>query len=169
MKHFKHYLLGQKFIVRTDHAPLIWLRNFKEPKGLIARWISVIETSDYTIQYRPGRQHLNADSLSRKPNRKCPNPACFECYPYNSSLSMDNDEGADNNGSVTMTDLLQESMCSSQPPVTPSSPAPGQDDGTGIPWVQMVTASHLSAQFFLEQMTPGITYQTGFQLGALLN
>lgn len=34
MKHFKHYLLGQKFIVRTDHAPLIWLRNCKEPEGL---------------------------------------------------------------------------------------------------------------------------------------
>ena len=29
MTHFKHYLLGQKFIIRTDHAPLIWLRNFK--------------------------------------------------------------------------------------------------------------------------------------------
>lgn len=134
MKHFKHYLLGQKFIVRTDHAPLIWLRNFKEPEGLIARWISVIETFDYTIQYRPGRQHLNADTLSRKPNRKCPNPSCSECYPYNSSLSMDNDERADNNGSVTMTDLLQERMCSSQPTVTLSSPAPGQDDRTGIPW-----------------------------------
>ena len=52
------------------------------------------------------RQHLNADTLSRKPNRKYPNPSCSECYPYNSSLSMDYDEGADNNGSVTMTDLL---------------------------------------------------------------
>ena len=47
MRHFKHYLLGRKFIVRTDHAPLVWLRNFKEPEGLIARWISVIETFDY--------------------------------------------------------------------------------------------------------------------------
>ena len=35
MKHFKHFLLGQKFLIRTDHAPLIWLRNFKEPEGLI--------------------------------------------------------------------------------------------------------------------------------------
>ena len=57
MRHFKHYLLGRKFIIRTDHAPLIWLRNFKEPEGLIARWISVIETFDYEIQYRPGRKH----------------------------------------------------------------------------------------------------------------
>ena len=36
MKHFKHYLLGQEFLIRTDHAPLVWLRNFKEPEGLIA-------------------------------------------------------------------------------------------------------------------------------------
>ena len=42
MKHFKHYLLGQEFLIRTDHAPLVWLRNFKEPEGLIARCLSII-------------------------------------------------------------------------------------------------------------------------------
>lgn len=70
MKHFKHYLFGQKFIIRTDHAPLIWLRNFKEPEGLIARWISIIETFNYEIHFRPGRRHQNADCLSRKPKKK---------------------------------------------------------------------------------------------------
>ncbi|MBV2113416.1 MAG: hypothetical protein KUF82_20885, partial [Candidatus Thiodiazotropha sp. (ex Ctena orbiculata)] len=134
MKHFKHYLLGQKFIIRTDHAPLIWLRNFKEPEGLIARWISVIETFDYTIQYRPGRQHQNADCLSRTPKRKCPNSLCSDCYPYSPNLGMDNHGGADDRVSVPMTDSIQESMCSSQSPVTPSSPAPGQNDRRGIPW-----------------------------------
>ena len=127
MKHFKHYLLGQKFIIRTDHAPLIWLRNFKEPEGLIARWISIIETNDYTIQYRPDRHHQNADSSSRKPKRKCPNTACVDCYPTVDQTNMDKDERADNRQSVTLTDEMQDNF-SYQSPVTLSSPAPGPDD-----------------------------------------
>ena len=37
-KHFRHYLLGRKFLVRTDHASLKWLQNFKDPEGQCARW-----------------------------------------------------------------------------------------------------------------------------------
>ena len=127
MKHFKHYLLGQKFIIRTDRAPLIWLRNFKEPEGLIARWISIIETFDYEIHYRPGRHHQNADSLSRKPKRKCPNSSCSDCYPCTLKVSSDKDEGADNRQSVAKTDVIQDNI-SYQSPVTLSSPAPGPED-----------------------------------------
>ena len=29
IKHFRHYLLGNKFKVRTDHNSLIWLMRFK--------------------------------------------------------------------------------------------------------------------------------------------
>ena len=78
MKRVKHYFLGQNFIIRTDHAPLTWLRNFREPEGIIARWLSVIETIDNQIQYRPGRHHQNAGTLSRKPNGKCPNVKCTD-------------------------------------------------------------------------------------------
>ena len=81
LKHCKYYLLGRPFIIRTDHAPLVWLRNFKEPEGLYARWISIIETFDYELQYRPGSLHRNADAISRKPARKCPNTTCSDCAP----------------------------------------------------------------------------------------
>ena len=47
---------GRKFIIKTDYAPLVWLRDFKEPKELIARWISIIETFDYGLRYIPGRE-----------------------------------------------------------------------------------------------------------------
>ena len=39
LKHFRFYVLGRRFLVRTDHSALQWLRNFKEPVGQMARWI----------------------------------------------------------------------------------------------------------------------------------
>ena len=33
------YLTCHKFILRTDHGSLTWLRNFKEPEGQLARWL----------------------------------------------------------------------------------------------------------------------------------
>ena len=33
LKHFRQYLIGHHFIIRTDHRALTWLRNFKTPEG----------------------------------------------------------------------------------------------------------------------------------------
>ena len=37
MDHFRYYLLGRKFRLRTDHQSLVWLMSFKEPQGQVAR------------------------------------------------------------------------------------------------------------------------------------
>ena len=63
--HFRHYLLGAKFLLRTDHKSLVWLSSFKSPDGIVARWIEQLSAFDYNVQHRPGHQHANADSLSR--------------------------------------------------------------------------------------------------------
>ncbi|GFX74346.1 retrovirus-related Pol polyprotein from transposon 412 [Trichonephila clavipes] len=39
IEHFHHYLYGQKFLLRTDHASLTWLMNFRNTEGQVARWI----------------------------------------------------------------------------------------------------------------------------------
>ena len=39
IEHFHYYLYGRHFLVRTDHASLQWLLNFRLPEGQIARWI----------------------------------------------------------------------------------------------------------------------------------
>lgn len=65
VKYFRHYLFGRKFTLRTDHASLQWLRNFKSPEGQVARWLEVLECFDFEFQHRPGIQHGNADALSR--------------------------------------------------------------------------------------------------------
>ena len=79
VRHFRCYLLGKKFIIRTDNAALVWLRRLKKPVGQEARWMEELENYDYTIEHRAGRSHCNADAMSRRPpcdhtnhQRKCP-------------------------------------------------------------------------------------------------
>lgn len=60
VKRFNQYLLGRKFLLRTDHRSLVWLHKFKEPDGQIARWIQ--QLGPYN---RPGKRQGNADALSR--------------------------------------------------------------------------------------------------------
>jgi len=68
-RQFRHYLLGRRFIIRTDHHSLIWLMQFRNPEGQIARWLEELSQYDFNIQHRPGKDHANADGLSRVPDR----------------------------------------------------------------------------------------------------
>ncbi|XP_077869142.1 uncharacterized protein LOC144360123 [Saccoglossus kowalevskii] len=67
-RQFRHYLLGNHFIVRTDHSSLTCLLRFKEPQGQLARWLEELSQYDMTVEHRPGKKHLNTDALSRIPN-----------------------------------------------------------------------------------------------------
>lgn len=71
VKYFRHYLYGQTFLVRTDHGALTWLFKFKHPQGQVARWLEILGSYNFTIEHRPGRQHQNADALSRIPCKQC--------------------------------------------------------------------------------------------------
>ncbi len=71
VKYFRHYLYGKQFTVRTDHASLRWLMNFRNPEGQVARWIEILSGYDIKIEHRAGRTHQNADGLSRIPCRQC--------------------------------------------------------------------------------------------------
>jgi hypothetical protein len=68
VKHFRHYLYGRKFRLRTDHGSLRWLHNFKQPTGQVARWIEFLSSYEYDIVFRPGNKHKNADAMSRYPS-----------------------------------------------------------------------------------------------------
>ena len=74
-RQYRHYLLGKRFIVRTDHSSLLWLLNFKHPQGQLARWLEELSQYDMQVQHRPGKLHSNADALSRIPELT---PACEE-------------------------------------------------------------------------------------------
>ncbi|GFW77832.1 hypothetical protein TNCV_3404071 [Trichonephila clavipes] len=43
VEHFHPYLYGRRFLLRTDHALLTWLLNFKNSEVQIARWIQRLQ------------------------------------------------------------------------------------------------------------------------------
>ncbi|XP_043916150.1 LOW QUALITY PROTEIN: uncharacterized protein K02A2.6-like [Protopterus annectens] len=72
IKRFHKYLYGRKFIVCTDHKPLLSL--FNEMKAVpqmvsprIQRWAVTLRAYEYEIVYKPGKHHSNVDVLSRLP------------------------------------------------------------------------------------------------------
>ena len=72
IKQFKHYLLGKKFHVRTDHRALLWLLNWSKPNtSQYCSWKGELEGYDFSVEHRPGTLHKNADALSRRPCGQC--------------------------------------------------------------------------------------------------
>ena len=76
VKHFRPYLYGQQFKLRTDHASLQWLCQRRDPPGQVARWMETLNEFKYKFEHRAGSRHGNADGLSR---RKC--GECKHCVP----------------------------------------------------------------------------------------
>ena len=67
-RQFRHYLLGQEFLVRTDHSSLAWLFRFRDIQGQLGRWLEELSQYHMIIQHRSGDKHSNADGLSRIPH-----------------------------------------------------------------------------------------------------
>ena len=47
IKHFHHYLYGNRFTVRSDHGSLRWLLNFKILDGQLARMLTFLSAYDF--------------------------------------------------------------------------------------------------------------------------
>ena len=65
LKQFRHYLLGSRFTIKTDHKCLASIATLKDPTGRIARWLTVLADYDMKIQYIAGKDNCMADGLSR--------------------------------------------------------------------------------------------------------
>lgn len=61
---FRDYLLGNKFVVLTDNNPLKYLSTAKLG-AYEQKWAAQLADFDFEIKYRPGKENVNADALSR--------------------------------------------------------------------------------------------------------
>ena len=64
---FHTYVYGAKFVVESDHKPLeaIKLKNLSQAPPRLQRMLLRVQQYDMQIKYRPGRELLLADALSR--------------------------------------------------------------------------------------------------------
>jgi len=72
LKKFYHYLFGRRFIVVTDHKPLLTLFGPEKATpslaaNRLARWALFLNQFSYQIVYRKTSEHQTADLLSRLP------------------------------------------------------------------------------------------------------
>ncbi|GBG79127.1 hypothetical protein CBR_g28842 [Chara braunii] len=64
--HWRHYLLGRFFYLRTDHQTLKWIKTQPVLSDALKRWIEVIDQYDFKLDYVKGEYNKVADVLSRK-------------------------------------------------------------------------------------------------------
>ena len=72
VKHFHYWLAGRRFVIRTDHRPLLGLLGENKPLPIMAsprvmRWALLLSAYQYELCYVPGAQQGNCDALSRLP------------------------------------------------------------------------------------------------------
>lgn len=65
------------FVDISTKTSLQWLLNFKDSQGQLARWMEELGHYNMIIKHRKGKDHVNADALSRLPDQledyRCPN------------------------------------------------------------------------------------------------
>lgn len=96
-RYFRPYLFGRKFTLYTDHKPLTYALNMKTSNDRLIRMKLRLEQFDYEIQYRPGKQNVVADGLSRLHHEININPAINANEQESLSSSSDEDKSDDNN------------------------------------------------------------------------
>src|SRR6187551_1985898 len=66
LKIWRHYLIGNKCDIYTDHKSLKYFFTQSELNMRQRRWLELIKDYDLNIQYHPGKANVVADALSRK-------------------------------------------------------------------------------------------------------
>jgi len=68
----RHYLVGEHFVIETDHKPLEWLQSKQSSHAhsqKLERWALQLCGFNFSIVYQQGSQNQHADALSRRPSR----------------------------------------------------------------------------------------------------
>ena len=63
--YFRPYLYRPKFTLVTDHKPLVWFQNSKDPCSRVTKWKFKLAEYDFDVTYKADKTNVNADALSR--------------------------------------------------------------------------------------------------------
>ena len=66
LDYLRYYLLGRRFALVTDHAPLTWMAGKRNNNNRIARWFLSLQPFSFHVIHRAGSRNGNADALSRR-------------------------------------------------------------------------------------------------------
>ena len=102
-----HYLQNpsESFLLRTDHAALKWLTTMAIKDRTLSRWAQFLAEYNFECEHRPGREHTNADSLSRVVYRPCEFAGCTDCgdrKPNSDFLFKSDEEVKRGHGELTV-------------------------------------------------------------------
>ena len=62
---FAHFLAQGHFIVVTDSKTVTHWTTMQDPGGTVRRWLDYLQQYSFSVVHKPGKTHVNADSLSR--------------------------------------------------------------------------------------------------------
>lgn len=65
VRHWRPYLWGRRFMVRTDHYALKFLLDQRLSTLPQHNWVSKLFGYDFAVEFQPGRLNVAADALSR--------------------------------------------------------------------------------------------------------
>lgn len=60
-EHFRRYLLGKEFVLRTDHKALVHLAEAKNPTSRMLRWALKLQEYQYQVEYLEGEKMGQTD------------------------------------------------------------------------------------------------------------
>eukprot|EP00257_Ricinus_communis_P017974 XP_015576546.1 uncharacterized protein LOC107261479 [Ricinus communis] len=66
IRHWRPYLWGRKFLIRTDHYSLKYLLDQRITNLPQQKWVSKLLGYDFQVEYKAGKENKVADALSRR-------------------------------------------------------------------------------------------------------
>jgi hypothetical protein len=66
LKIWRHYLIGNRCEIYTDHKSLKYIFTQPELNLRQIRWLELVKDYNVVIHYHPGKANVVADALSRK-------------------------------------------------------------------------------------------------------
>ena len=80
MRRHHNYLWGKRFVLITDHFPLIYLKTQPALSQALQQWLDILQDYDFAVIHRPGVLHVLPDVLSRLYNEVNKNAEAWGVY-----------------------------------------------------------------------------------------